>query len=219
NQLILEFIHENTGLPWWATIIFTTIILRSAFTLPVAIYQQKSYSRLLKAQPLINSWIEKLKHKVARKSRMEKRSYEEFQAALQKEVKEIYQEIGWHPIKSYLMPWYQIPLFICMSFTLREMINSANRKKEDNASNYENVESIAINAEKFDDFTNGGVFWFPDLTITDSTWFFPLAFQTWISKGTPTTKQKIIKNIGRVLCLVMVPVCSQAPTRGTKCSI
>ncbi|CAG8688279.1 2416_t:CDS:2, partial [Cetraspora pellucida] len=179
NQIILEFIHASTGLPWWATIIFTTIILRSVFTLPVAIYQQRGYARLLSAQPLINSCIEKLKHKVARKYRMENRSYEEFQAALQKEVNEIYKEIGWHPIKSYLMPWYQIPLFICMSFTLREMINSANNKNKIDTSIYENAEFIAdgsiINAGKINDFTNGGVFWFPDLTVADSTWFFPLA--------------------------------------------
>ncbi|KAF0444828.1 60Kd inner membrane protein-domain-containing protein [Gigaspora margarita] len=230
NQSILEFVQNSTGLPWWATIIFTTIVLRSIFTLPIAIYQQKSYARLLNVQPLINSWIEKLKHKVARKSRMEKRSYEEFQAALQKEVsakvKEIYREIGWHPIKSYLMPWYQIPLFICMSFTLREMINSAEDKKKINTNICEDIESIAddniINTKKLNDFTNGGVLWFPDLTIADSTWFFPLAigftnlfnieFQTWFAKGKPTKKQIIIKNIGRILCLIMIPVCTQTPT-------
>ncbi|CAG8606351.1 3974_t:CDS:2, partial [Dentiscutata heterogama] len=223
NQLILEFVQNSTGLPWWATIIFTTIILRSIFTLPVAIYQQKSYARLLKAQPLINSCIEKLKHKVARKSRMEKRSYEEFQAALQKEVlakvKEIYREIGWHPIKSYLMPWYQIPLFICMSFTLREMINSAEDKKKIDTSICENIEPIAddniINTEKLNDFTNVGVLWFPDLTIPDSTWFFPLAIgftNLFNIEGKPTKKQIIIKNIGRILCLIMIPVCTQTPT-------
>ncbi|CAG8764366.1 13694_t:CDS:2, partial [Racocetra fulgida] len=79
-------------------------------------------------QLLINSWIEKLKHKVARKCKMENRSYEEFQAALQKEI---------------------------------------------DTSNFENAEFIAddniINTEKINDFTNGGVFWFPDLTVADST--------------------------------------------------
>lgn len=31
--------HDTSGLPWWATIIASTIILRTAITFPLAIYQ------------------------------------------------------------------------------------------------------------------------------------------------------------------------------------
>lgn len=37
----LVSVHDFTGLPWWGTIICTTIVLRSAVTLPLAVYQVK----------------------------------------------------------------------------------------------------------------------------------------------------------------------------------
>lgn len=38
-QNMLLTVHDYTGLPWWATIIGTTVVLRSAITLPLAIHQ------------------------------------------------------------------------------------------------------------------------------------------------------------------------------------
>lgn len=38
KQLVVS-VHDTTGLPWWATIIVTTIILRGLITLPLAAYQ------------------------------------------------------------------------------------------------------------------------------------------------------------------------------------
>lgn len=35
----LVTVHDTSGLPWWATIICTTIALRTVITLPLAIYQ------------------------------------------------------------------------------------------------------------------------------------------------------------------------------------
>lgn len=39
-QGLLVNLHAATGLPWWATIICTTIMMRSMVTVPLAIYQQ-----------------------------------------------------------------------------------------------------------------------------------------------------------------------------------
>lgn len=33
--------HDITGLPWWATVILSTVLLRTVVTLPFAIYQNK----------------------------------------------------------------------------------------------------------------------------------------------------------------------------------
>lgn len=38
-QNMLLTVHDFTGLPWWATIIGTTVALRTAITLPLAIHQ------------------------------------------------------------------------------------------------------------------------------------------------------------------------------------
>lgn len=35
----LVFLHDTTGLPWWATIVVSTVLLRTIITLPFAVYQ------------------------------------------------------------------------------------------------------------------------------------------------------------------------------------
>lgn len=38
--------HDITGLPWWATVILSTVLLRTVVTLPFAIYQNKISARI-----------------------------------------------------------------------------------------------------------------------------------------------------------------------------
>lgn len=38
QETLISF-HSVTNLPWWATIVLTTFIVRSAFTLPLSLYQ------------------------------------------------------------------------------------------------------------------------------------------------------------------------------------
>ena len=40
-------LHDFTGLPWWTTIILSTIILRSVITVPVAIYQVNERNNII----------------------------------------------------------------------------------------------------------------------------------------------------------------------------
>lgn len=42
----LVILHDSTGLPWWATIILSTVALRSIVTLPFTIYQVFMYNIL-----------------------------------------------------------------------------------------------------------------------------------------------------------------------------
>lgn len=45
-QKFLLHIHDTTGLPWWATIICTTIMMRGCVTVPLAIYQNYIMAKL-----------------------------------------------------------------------------------------------------------------------------------------------------------------------------
>lgn len=38
--------HDITGLPWWATVILSTVLLRTVVTLPFAIYQNKISAKI-----------------------------------------------------------------------------------------------------------------------------------------------------------------------------
>src|SRR5581483_6498064 len=86
NQSILEFIHNSTGLPWWTTILISTVLLRVFLTVPIAIVQQKSVAKMLKVQPQIMEIFEKLKHEVVREVKKRNGTYEEFQLELTKRV-------------------------------------------------------------------------------------------------------------------------------------
>lgn len=43
--------HEVTGLPWWGSILFTTVALRGAVTLPLAAYQHYILAKVRAAAP------------------------------------------------------------------------------------------------------------------------------------------------------------------------
>lgn len=86
NQSILEFIHNSTVLPWGATILISTILLRTFLTLPIAIIQQKNGAKILSLQPQIMEIFERLKHEVVREVKKRNGTYEEFQSELTKKV-------------------------------------------------------------------------------------------------------------------------------------
>lgn len=85
-QCALEAIHTKTQLPWWATIIGTTILLRSAITLPLAIHQNKMIAKMELLQPTLKEISVALKNNLAVKFRRHGRSAEEFNKAFKTEV-------------------------------------------------------------------------------------------------------------------------------------
>lgn len=85
NQQFIETFH-GAGLPWWASIVTATICLRSALTLPIAVYQQRAIGRMLAAAPIVQSWGETLKNQLAREGKIKGWEYERYNLELQKQV-------------------------------------------------------------------------------------------------------------------------------------
>ena len=52
TQHLIESVHDYTHLPWWASIVITTVSLRLAITLPLAAYQVFSFIVILKTLSL-----------------------------------------------------------------------------------------------------------------------------------------------------------------------
>lgn len=46
SQKFLIYVHDTTGLPWWATIVCTTVLLRTTVTFPLAVYQYYILAKL-----------------------------------------------------------------------------------------------------------------------------------------------------------------------------
>ncbi|KAI8328169.1 60Kd inner membrane protein-domain-containing protein [Choanephora cucurbitarum] len=164
NESILQTIH--TSLPWWATIVSSTILLRSCLTLPIAIYQQQSIGTMIQLAPMVQSWGETLKQELGKRSRQQGWSYPEYQAQLQKQyrhkVNAIYAHYGCPRWKLLLLPYVQMPLFICMSLTLRHMTAMPLPYWGQTAS------------EPVTGLSEEGLAWFTDLTLTDPTLTLPV---------------------------------------------
>ncbi|KAK9727651.1 hypothetical protein K7432_001681 [Basidiobolus ranarum] len=213
TKTLFETVHQGTALPWWATIIGTTFLLRSVATFPIALYQQRSIGRMLALRPVVLSWGETLKQQIAKDSSKKRFSYEEYNSELQKQyrdkVKALYRQHKCQPIVSFLLPWVQMPLFITLSFTLRDM------------SGYPIPWLGMSGSNPVSDFDTGGLLWFTDLTSVDPTWTFPLAIglthlantelNAYFMKQAPTLKQKVIQNVFRGISVFMIPVASQVP--------
>lgn len=165
NESIFYSIH-NAGLPWWATIVTSTLLLRSSMTLPIAIYQQRAMGKMINLAPMVQSWAETLKIQVAKESQQQGWPYAKYQQELQKQyskkVKSIYAHHGCARWKILLLPWVQIPLFISMSLTLRHLTAYPLPWWGQTA------ETAAVG------LSEGGLAWFVDLTATDPTMAVPV---------------------------------------------
>eukprot|EP00058_Branchiostoma_floridae_P016401 XP_002601889.1 hypothetical protein BRAFLDRAFT_86367 [Branchiostoma floridae] len=62
---LLEHVHLHTGLPWWATIVMTTVALRLGLTFPLAVYQAHVIARVEGLQPELARFAAALRRQVA----------------------------------------------------------------------------------------------------------------------------------------------------------
>lgn len=65
SQDFLLTVHNTTGLPWWATIICTTVLLRSCVTVPLAIYQHYILAKLENIKMEMDDIAKELKHETS----------------------------------------------------------------------------------------------------------------------------------------------------------
>lgn len=64
-QDFVLYVHSSTGLPWWASIILTTVFLRSCLTVPLAIYQNYILAKVENLHAEMPAIVEELKRETA----------------------------------------------------------------------------------------------------------------------------------------------------------
>lgn len=111
-EYALEFVHLQTGMPWWATIAATTFALRTLL-FPVVIYQIKNTAKLSLARPE----IEKLAEQLKMQGSSDPKTVEKYQGQIQ----EVWKKYDCHPIKSFGSILVQAPTFIGFFVALRHM--------------------------------------------------------------------------------------------------
>ena len=190
-QWLIENVHETTGLPWWSSIMLTTVGIRAA-SFPIMLMQIKNTYRLSQARPEVEALVEHLKEEQARGNPTAVGDY-------QSQVAAVWSKYNANPLKSVATLIIQAPMFIGFFSALRGMA-----------------------AAKVPSLVEGGAFWFPDLTIADPSYALPvLASCTFLltieagaadgMEGQPDKMKQKMKNIMRVVALIVVPFSANLP--------
>lgn len=206
-------IHDTTGLPWWATIICSTALLRGFITFPLSVYQNFILAKVEMVALEARSMLGALQKEVAIAKETlqlsDKQAAILFKRSHKKHWKALIIRDNCHPFKSTLVIWLQIPMWICMSFALRNLVNM--QPMADAA-------ALVTLAE----FTVGGFGWIPNLAVPDHSWVLPITLgltnlaiielQSMSKLRRPSKLYNIFTNVFRGFSLVIIPVAASVPS-------
>ncbi|SPP85381.1 cytochrome c oxidase assembly protein COX18, mitochondrial [Drosophila guanche] len=207
-------IHDYSGLPWWSSIVLSTFLFRGVVTLPLTIYQHKITARIERLALEMPAIVEELKREAAMAKQKFKWSDKQTTAVYRRSIKKQWQTLivrdNCHPMKTIIVLWGQIPLWIFQSVALRNLV-------------YMLPDPTTLQAQiTATEMTIGGFGWIPNLTVVDNSYILPVALgllnlsiielQSMSRTRTPTRLQKISTNVFRGLSLVMVPVACTVPS-------
>lgn len=159
-------LHDTTGLPWWATIIVSTILLRSVITLPLTVYQQQISARIEMIAGEMPAIVKELKHEAMVAKKRFQWTDAQTKTVYNRSVKKQWDLLvireNCHPLKTFIVLWGQIPLWIIQSFALRNLI-------------YLLPDPNSIQAKMtFTELALGGFGWIPNLTEVDGSLILPV---------------------------------------------
>lgn len=216
TQESLVWLQSYTGLPWWATIITTTFAMRTVITLPLALYQHYIFAKV----EMLNYEMEHIAKHVKRENiRLaqefnwpDKYAKIAYRRAISKEWNELVVRDNCHPMKSVLLVLIQIPLWVTLSVSWR------------NLSTMLPIPSPSA-LEIYLELTTGGFGWILNLTQTDSYWILPVSacllnlmiieIQTLIRIQKPSRFLRICTNLSRLLSVILIPIAAHLPSAVT----
>ncbi|XP_059806075.1 cytochrome c oxidase assembly protein COX18, mitochondrial isoform X2 [Hypanus sabinus] len=129
-----------------------------------------------------------------------------FRKNLKRIISELYVRDNCHPFKASLLVWVQLPLWICISFALRNLSLASS-------------DPSAVSGAQ--DLSVGGTLWFPDLTLPDSTWIIPISLglinllivEIFALRKIELSKfQKYVTYMIRGFSVLMVPIAAAVPS-------
>nr|XP_003705007.2 PREDICTED: mitochondrial inner membrane protein COX18 [Megachile rotundata] len=163
----LKILQSETGLPWWATIILTTIMLRVFINLPLTIHDHQVRARIQNIQSELNETAKKLQMEarmgMATSGWTASYANAAVRRALAEERTQLYQIHNCHPLKSAAIIMLQAPIWISLSVALSNMCYMLP---------YRNNAAY----QTYLQFTTGGFGWIKDLTVTDPCFVLPILF-------------------------------------------
>ncbi|XP_028737721.1 cytochrome c oxidase assembly protein COX18, mitochondrial isoform X1 [Peromyscus leucopus] len=200
-----------TGLPWWGSILLSTVALRGAVTLPLAAYQHYILAKVENLQPEIKDIAKRLNQEVAVcahrfgwSKRLARLTYLKNMRRL---VSELYVRDNCHPFKATVLVWVQLPMWIFISVALRNFSTGAAHSEA----------GVSIQEQ----LAAGGALWFPDLTAVDSTWILPVSVGVVnlliveifaLQKLGMSRFQMYVTHFVRAVSVLMIPIAATVPS-------
>ncbi|XP_071657534.1 mitochondrial inner membrane protein OXA1L isoform X2 [Patagioenas fasciata] len=188
-QNFLQFLHLDVGLPWWGAIATGTLCAR-VLLLPLLIRGQREAARLALHLPHLQLLSQRLQHARAHGDQLQvARAYSELVAYQKKH--------DVNPLRGFLVPLVQTPLFVSFFLALRAMA-----------------------AAPLPGLRSGGWGWVPDLTAPDPLYVLPLLVtaSTWAvmeagaEAGVATPGAGPTRQLLRLLPLLFLPFILHFPT-------
>lgn len=112
-EAALEAIHVTTGLPWWAAIAATTLIIRTCM-LPLMIKVQRNNARVANINPDVQRIMNNVNEAKKAGDQMAIAKYSQ-------QAQQLFKDNECHPAKSLLLPIVQAPVMISFFMALRGM--------------------------------------------------------------------------------------------------
>ncbi|XP_054002642.1 cytochrome c oxidase assembly protein COX18, mitochondrial isoform X2 [Hylaeus anthracinus] len=209
----LRAIHHSTGLPWWLTIILTTVLSRTCITLPLTIHQHQIMAKIENLQIEMKAVADRLKMEtkmaVATAGWSSAHATSVYNNFIRKEWNELVVRENCHPVKIPVMALLQMPIWLGFSFALRNMC-------------YMFPEGNDLVRQDYLELTTGGLVWMKNLTEIDHTFILPIIFgfssiamieiQCILHQKNRTKFKRIYINFIRVLTVCLVPVMAHIPS-------
>ncbi|KAG5328489.1 COX18 protein, partial [Acromyrmex charruanus] len=214
TQDFLLLVHDCTGLPWWSVIVLTTIMMRTAVTLPLSLYQLYILAKLENLKYEMDEIVKEMKkeinygiHKYNWSKKYAKRLYNH---SVAKQWNKLVVRENCHPAKTSLLVLIQVPLWISLSMSIRNLCYMLPKQDANAYITYQ-------------EFITDGFLWMSNLTTADpfvlpiSMGLFNLAIIeiTCMSKiqNVELTKwQRYLTNFCRIVMIGMIPIAMSVPS-------
>lgn len=185
----LDGVHSLTGLPWWGTIVVTTLVARCCL-FPIALKGMKGAAKMAVVKPEIDD----IKKRMEERKRQQGELSQDEQLLFINEMKGAMKKHGASPMGGLVPVLIQMPLFVSFFFGLKKM------------------------HEYVPEFQTGGAYFFQDLSVPDTTYVLPVfcatAFLLTIEMGGEmgeASQAKTMKNFLRLMALGMIPISMSFP--------
>ncbi|XP_075067578.1 mitochondrial inner membrane protein OXA1L [Mixophyes fleayi] len=188
-QNCLEFLHVDMGLPWWGAIVSATLVAR-VLIFPLIVKGQREAAKLNNHMPQITALTTRMNEA--------KQSGNKFEFSKAYTELTVYQKKhDVNPLRGFLVPLVQMPVFISFFVALRQMA-------------FLPVPSLQ----------SGGLWWFTDLTAADPIYVLPIivtcsmlaVIELGAEFGVNNPQLVVMKNVMRVMPLAVFAFTLNFPT-------